>query len=68
MVETDGLENRYAGNGIGGSNPPASALFVSSAPAAHPPPAEILTPTAMGGENQLVRKGLGGSNPPASAS
>jgi len=43
-------------------------LFVSSAPAAHPPPAEILTPTAMGGENQLVRKGLGGSNPPASAS
>jgi hypothetical protein len=26
VVETDGLENRYARNGIGGSNPPASAM------------------------------------------
>ena len=26
MVETDGLENRYARNGIEGSNPSASAL------------------------------------------
>ncbi len=26
MVETDGLENRYAFTGIGGSNPPASAV------------------------------------------
>ena len=27
MVETNGLENRYARKGIGGSNPPASAIF-----------------------------------------
>ena len=30
MVETDGLENRYVGNGIGGSNPPASAKIQNS--------------------------------------
>ncbi len=27
MVETDSLENCYTRNGIGGSNPPASALI-----------------------------------------
>ena len=27
VVEWAGLENRYPGNGIGGSNPPASAMI-----------------------------------------
>jgi hypothetical protein len=27
VVESDGLENRYTGNGIGGSNPSLSASF-----------------------------------------
>lgn len=38
MVETAGLENRYAGNGIEGSNPSLSALVSSRVTASRPPP------------------------------